>query len=167
MEESTSSILEITIQRTGGALTNQIVRYDTYPDGISEFFGGSNVVTFAPNQREATVILVPQNDNIPEMNETFSFNISSADGRDEILGSPTSVIITILANDDYAGVFHFHIESLSLEISECTNRTTITFASAYCYTSTYIPQLSHSLRFLLPMPLLCSLFKETLVLSQA
>lgn len=118
MEESTSSILEITILRAGGALTDQIVQYNTYPSGSSEFFGGSNVVTFAPNQREATIIIVPQNDNVPEVNETFSFNISSADGGDEILGSPTSVMITILANDDYAGVFHFHSASLSLEISE-------------------------------------------------
>ena len=122
IEESTSSLLSITILREGGALTNQVVRYDTYPDGIADFFGGSSEETFAPDQREANVILIPQDDNVPETNETFFFNISSADGRDEILGSPTSVMITILANDDYAGIFRFHDASLNLDLSECNTQ---------------------------------------------
>ena len=75
---------------------------------------------FAPGQRNATITILPQSDIIPEINETFFFSISAGEGGEDILGDPTSVMITILANDDFAGVFLFETSSLILSIGRLT-----------------------------------------------
>lgn len=53
-------------------------------------------------------------DTIPETDETFLLEIFS--DNPEILGSPSTVSITILANDDWNGVFSFAADSLDLTI---------------------------------------------------
>ena len=65
--------------------------------------------------------MLPNNDVIPEDRETFNFTISLEDMNDtlRLLGSPVSVQIVILPNDDYAGVFRFDDSSLNLTIGRC------------------------------------------------
>ena len=63
-----------------------------------------------------TVTLLPNDDVIPEDTEVFNFTISAGDGNGNVLGSPTSLEITILANDDYAGLFRFADSSLNITI---------------------------------------------------
>ena len=75
-------------------------------------------MNFVPGQREANVSLLINNDDIPETNETYTFSISTIDGNTAILGSPTLVDITILANDDYAGLFRFAADSLQATVGK-------------------------------------------------
>ena len=58
---------------------------------------------FGPGRTEATILVLPNDDDIPEDSEEFNFTISASNG--DILGNVTYIGITILANDEYAGVF--------------------------------------------------------------
>ena len=111
MDESVDGIISIAIIREGGALTQERISYNI-PGGNAEILGGQSFATFNVGQREATVTLLIIDDDIPETNETYMFEISSFSGNDDILGMPRTVEITILANDDYAGLFQFDSGSL-------------------------------------------------------
>ena len=101
----------------------QSIVYQTIPDTGTDFIGGAGLATFQPGQTESIVSVLPNNDNIPEDRETFNFTISTEDGNDALLGSPVSVEIVILPNDDYAGVFRFDDSSLNLTIGRCRKRS--------------------------------------------
>lgn len=109
VEEDFDGTIAIAIVRVGGALTTETISYNI-AGGATEIFGGQGFTTFAPNQREETVNLLINNDNIPETNETYTFEISSSNSN--ILGMPRTVLITIVANDDYAGLFQIDSGSL-------------------------------------------------------
>ena len=110
VEETPTSVLQITIARSGGALTNVVLQYNT-PGAENEIVGGVGLVNFVPGQTEANVSLLINDDDVPETNETFTFSISAMEDDTSILGSPTSVSVTILPNDDYAGLFLFAAQS--------------------------------------------------------
>lgn len=116
-DESDNGIISILIVREGGALTSEVISY-TIPGGGSEILGGQSLAAFTPLQREFPVTLLINNDNIPETNETYQFEISILSGNNDLLGMPSSVEITILANDDYAGLFSFDSASLDQNISK-------------------------------------------------
>ena len=118
IEESTLDVISITIQRDEGALTTQTIIYQTVPGTGSDFIGGVGVAEFVPGQTERIITLLPIDDDIPENTEVFNFTISAGDGNDAILGSPVALEITILPNDDYAGVFRFEDSSLTVTIGE-------------------------------------------------
>lgn len=111
IDETPTSVLEVTIERSRGALTNVVLQYNI-PGAENEIIGGFGLVTFVPDQRESSVSLLINDDVIPETNETYTFSISTVDGNDAILGSPISTDITILPNDDYAGLFVFAADSM-------------------------------------------------------
>ena len=77
-------------------------------------------MTFSPGQTEMSISVLPNNDDIPENTEVFNFTISASNN--DILGNTTSLEITILANDDYAGVFSFADTSLDLTIGKTHSR---------------------------------------------
>lgn len=85
-----------------------------------DFIGGIGIETFSPGQTEKTVSLLPNDDDTPEDEEKFNFTISASNN--DLLGNVTYIEITILPNDDYAGVFQFVESSLNLTIGECTVR---------------------------------------------
>lgn len=116
IQESSLDVISITIQREEGALTTQTIQYLTVPGSGTDFIGGVGIVTFSPGDTEKTVSLLPNDDNIPENTEEFNFTISS--GNSDFLGTPTFFEITVLANDDYAGVFRIADSSLDLTIGE-------------------------------------------------
>lgn len=72
---------------------------------------------FNVDSRLQTIGLAPALDGVPEINETFVLEIFSA-ARKDILGTPTNVSITILANDDWNGVFNFTMDSLNQYIGK-------------------------------------------------
>ena len=118
-EPPLNDLIEVTIVRTGGSLTTERIQTQVV-NGDTEYSGAFRTIGFSPGQVEMDVLFFVRNDNIPETNETYLFTISSVDGNSAILGSPTSVSITILANDDYAGVFTFDSSSLELIVGELT-----------------------------------------------
>ena len=79
--------------------------------------GGRGLADFQERVREVNVTLLVINDVVPELDEMFVFTISGLNSGLE-LATPTSVNITVLANDDFAGVFAFSSSSASLSIGE-------------------------------------------------
>lgn len=114
LNEDNDNTLIITVVRTRGALTRELIRYMLTGE-MGEIAGGQGLAEFQAGDREFSVTLLVIDDIIPEMNETFMFVISALDSRIQ-LGSPLSVDVTILANDDFAGLFAFNISSLTSNI---------------------------------------------------
>lgn len=132
VEETPTSVLQITIARSRGALTNIVLQY-SIPGAESEIIGGVGLVNFVPDQTEANVSLLINDDDIPETNQTYTFSISSVDGDTSILGSPTSVSVTILPNDDYAGLFLFTASSQEAIIGKKFSTATFTILYTVCH----------------------------------
>lgn len=114
LNEDNNNILIVTIVRTQGALTSELIRYDLVGE-TGEIAGGQGLADFQPGDREFSVTLLVIDDSTPELNETFLFIISPLDSRIQ-LGSPTTVDVTVLANDDFAGLFSFNVSSLTSTI---------------------------------------------------
>ena len=83
--------------------------------GAEDLTGPVGVLTFEATERLKLIQLAPLIDNEPEINETFILEIFSSK---DIIGTPATVSITILANDDWNGVFSFTDSSLSLAIGK-------------------------------------------------
>lgn len=114
LSEETNRILVITIARSRGDLTRELIQYDLIGQP-GEIAGGQGIADFQPEQREIDVTLFVTNDAIPEVNESFVFTISALNP-DVSIGTPSAVDITVLANDDFAGVFSFNASSLFTSI---------------------------------------------------
>ena len=142
IEETPTSVLQITIARSRGALTNVLLQYNI-PGAENEIIGGSGLVSFVPNQMESNISLLINDDDIPETNETYTFSISTVDGNTDILGSPTSVDITILANDDYAGLFSFAAESSVVTVGKIFSRSMNIVAVHLCLRTCTTNDVNH------------------------
>lgn len=116
LTEDTNRILVVTISRTRGDLTQELIQYDLLGQP-GEIAGGQGIADFQPGERSKDITLFVTNDNIPEVNETFVFTIQPLSAG-LVVGTPASVDITILANDDFAGVFSFDESSLSTSIGK-------------------------------------------------
>ena len=116
ISESSEDVITINIVREEGALTTQTIQYQTLPGSGADFIGGVGVATFPPGVTEAVVRVVPNDDDIPENAEEFNFTISASNS--DLLGDVTHVGITILPNDEYAGVFSFTDSSLEISIGK-------------------------------------------------
>ncbi len=119
LNEDSNSILIISIVRGRGDLTRELIRYDLVGDQ-GEIAGGQGLADFQEGSRQFDVTLFVMSDNIPELNESFIFTISTLNSNVE-LGVPTMVDVTVLANDDYAGVFSFSNTSLTISIGMCNS----------------------------------------------
>ena len=117
LDEENNRILVITISRTGGDLTRELIQYDL-AGPIAEIAGGQGIADFQPGgSRDINITLFVTNDNVPEVNETFVFTIAPLRPAVQVQ-MPVSVSITVLANDDFAGVFSFNTSSLSASLGE-------------------------------------------------
>lgn len=114
LDEEDNRILVLTISRSRGDLTRELIRYDLIGEA-TEIAGGQGIADFQEGVREVDVTLFVTNDDVPEVNETFQFVIDPLTVGVEVL-LPSTVDITVLANDDYAGVFSFNSSSLSTSI---------------------------------------------------
>ena len=123
--ESSGEVITINILREGGALTTETIQYQTLPGSGADFIGGVGVASFPPGVTEAAVLVLLNDDNVPENSEEFNFTISASST--DLLGDVTSIGITILANDEYAGVFSFADSSLQISIGEIIWRTELTY----------------------------------------
>lgn len=64
--------IEVHVVRRGGALVKRFVKYDAYPGGDAEFYGGSNVIRFDPGVRQLSGTLMARGDTIPEVGLSLS-----------------------------------------------------------------------------------------------
>ena len=114
--ESSDDVITITILRELGALTTQTIEYQTVPGSGADFIGSVGREIFSPGQTEAIVHIIPLDDDVPEETEEFNFTISASNS--DFLGDTTFIGITILANDEHAGLFSFTDTSLELTIGK-------------------------------------------------
>ena len=117
LDEEDNRILVLTISRSRGDLTRELIRYDLIGEA-TEIAGGQGIADFQEGVREVDITLFVTDDDVPEVNETFQFVIMPLSVGVELL-LPSTVDITVLANDNYAGVFSFNSSSLSMSIGTC------------------------------------------------
>lgn len=117
VEESSFQLLTVIVQREGGALTSETLQSTILPSG-ADFIGGTLFVNFQPGQRQALITFYAQDDSEPENEENFTLEISPLGDDPVVVREPSSVNITVLANDDYAGVFFFAATSLALFVGK-------------------------------------------------
>ena len=75
-------------------------------------------------------VLTPIMDAIPELNEMFTFQLSAANS--DLIGAESAVNITILANDDWNGVFRYTNASLDIVIGNSVCIVRIVFIIMLC-----------------------------------
>nr|XP_014349406.1 PREDICTED: G-protein coupled receptor 98 [Latimeria chalumnae] len=95
------------IVRLRGALQKQFLRYSVEPSGTREFYGSTGVLEFNPGEREIVITLLPKQDGIPELDESYLVVLSSHSSPPSKLGAATQVNITVVKNDDPYGVIQF------------------------------------------------------------
>ncbi|XP_065175877.1 adhesion G-protein coupled receptor V1-like [Sycon ciliatum] len=83
----------------------------------TDFVDRGGVLTFKEQETERSVSVRVLNDAIPEIDESFSIQITSPTGG-SILGTQTSLACTILTNDNAHGLLGFQQSSLSTVVNE-------------------------------------------------
>lgn len=103
-ENSTAQLL---LERSAGNLGVIVVYWTIVGENASsDFVRVSGNVTLAPGQTNATLTLVPINDDVPEQAESFVVQLVSVSGGAR-LGQQTSAVVTVEGSNDPHGVFEF------------------------------------------------------------
>ncbi|KAM8865111.1 adhesion G-protein coupled receptor V1 isoform 2-T2 [Synchiropus picturatus] len=110
--------VELHVVRAQGQLLKQLVRYAVVPMGNMEFYGATGILEFKPGEKEVVVALVARPDGEPELDETFSVELSSHSTPPSRLGNHRKVNITVRRNDDPFGVVEFSPSGLIRAIEE-------------------------------------------------
>ncbi|XP_057301693.1 adhesion G-protein coupled receptor V1-like isoform X2 [Hydractinia symbiolongicarpus] len=109
LEESSSGTAHVI--RTGGSLERQkvLVRIE---NGENDFRPYEQIIEFMPAETEKMVFLFPQDDDIPELAESFDVHLYSVDG--SVLGNTTTFKVTILESDEPYGLIAFSNSPLNI-----------------------------------------------------
>jgi G-protein coupled receptor 98 len=75
--------------------------------GDGQFNDIRGKLIFFKGKRLDTIVISPIDDDIPELNKTYTVQLTSLGSETAVLGSRTSVDVTILQNDDANGVISF------------------------------------------------------------
>ncbi|CAB1319363.1 unnamed protein product, partial [Coregonus sp. 'balchen'] len=110
--------VEMRVIRAQGQLLRQLLQYALIPSGNTEFYGATGILEFKPGESEVLVALVARPDGIPELDETFSMELSSYSTPPSRLGNHRVVNITVRRNDDPFGVIEFIRSGLAEAINE-------------------------------------------------
>lgn len=114
VEEEFASQITLQIVRSGGAFGSISVEYATQ-DGTATSADyrpvSAALVVFNSQQLTSSISIQIADDLMPEPDETFQVVLRNAMGGAQI-GTPSSVTVTILQNDDVNGVFFFGDTSL-------------------------------------------------------
>jgi G-protein coupled receptor 98 len=104
--ESTFAFVTLYVQRTGGDLVTRELMYSIV-GGDGQFNDIRGKLIFFKGKRLDTIVISPIDDDIPELNKTYTVQLTSLGSETAVLGSRTSVDVTILQNDDANGVISF------------------------------------------------------------
>ncbi|PFX17387.1 G-protein coupled receptor 98 [Stylophora pistillata] len=115
----------VVIKRLGSALDTRWVEFKMVPSGADDFSGSVKLVRFLPGEREKSFAVIAKTDNVPEIDEKFLLGLFSEgpEGQKGVLGSHTTVNVTIKENDDPYGVVGFRAPSLIEIIDESKDNT--------------------------------------------
>ncbi|XP_051498511.1 adhesion G-protein coupled receptor V1 [Apus apus] len=112
VNETSTTVIRLVIERTGKpANVTAIVSIDGEDTG--DFFDTYAAAFIPDTETNRTVYISVCDDDLPEADETFTFYLTLAKPSATIkLGSPKSVTVTILSNDNAFGIISFNMSAL-------------------------------------------------------
>ncbi|NWV26847.1 GPR98 protein, partial [Origma solitaria] len=112
VHETSTTVIRLIIERTGKpANITAIVSIDGEDTG--DFFDTYAAAFIPDTETNRTVYISVCDDDLPEADETFTFHLTLPKPSARIkLGSPKSVTITILSNDNAFGIISFNMSAL-------------------------------------------------------
>ncbi|XP_027733793.1 adhesion G-protein coupled receptor V1 isoform X6 [Empidonax traillii] len=112
VNETSTTVIRLVIERTGKpANITAIVSIDGEDTG--DFFDTYAAAFIPDTETNRTVYISVCDDDLPEADETFTFHLTLAKPSARIkLGSPKSVTVTILSNDNAFGIISFNMSAL-------------------------------------------------------
>ncbi|KAI1900416.1 hypothetical protein AGOR_G00049720 [Albula goreensis] len=124
-EEGRSSVI-LQVERFFGALSNVTVFWEADPDSQDDLVYRTGNVSFDVNQTKADIVLQIAEDDIPELDKSFTIILSNvSDGR---LGNWTNATLTVLASDDPYGLFLFSERNRPIHVPEANDDVTLTIS---------------------------------------
>ncbi|XP_071587409.1 adhesion G-protein coupled receptor V1 isoform X2 [Heliangelus exortis] len=112
VNETSTTVIRLVIERTGKpANVTAIVSIDGEDTG--DFFDTYAAAFIPDTETNRTVYISVCDDDLPEADETFTFHLTLAKPSAAVkLGSPKSVTVTILSNDNAFGIISFNMSAL-------------------------------------------------------
>ncbi|NWV81048.1 GPR98 protein, partial [Dasyornis broadbenti] len=112
VNETSTTVIRLVIERTGKpANITAIVSIDGEDTG--DFFDTYAAAFIPDTETNRTVYISVCDDDLPEADETFTFHLTLLKPSARIkLGSPKSVTVTILSNDNAFGIISFNMSAL-------------------------------------------------------
>ncbi|KAF1420925.1 G-protein coupled receptor 98, partial [Spheniscus magellanicus] len=121
VNETSTTVIRLVIERTGKpANITAIVSIDG--ENTGDFFDAYAAAFIPETETNRTVYISVCDDDLPEADETFTFYLTLPKPSATIkLGSPKSVTVTILSNDNAFGIISFNMSAL-ITVSEPRGR---------------------------------------------
>ncbi|NXM57764.1 GPR98 protein, partial [Illadopsis cleaveri] len=112
VNETSTTVIRLVIERTGKpANITAIVSIDG--ENTGDFFDTYAAAFIPDTETNRTVYISVCDDDLPEADETFTFHLTLLKPSARIkLGSPKSVTVTILSNDNAFGIISFNMSAL-------------------------------------------------------
>ncbi|NWV12723.1 GPR98 protein, partial [Ptilonorhynchus violaceus] len=112
VNETSTTVIRLVIERTGKpANITAIVSIDG--ENTGDFFDTYAAAFIPDTETNRTVYISVCDDDLPEADETFTFHLTLQKPSARIkLGSPRSVTVTILSNDNAFGIISFNMSAL-------------------------------------------------------
>ncbi|NWV48163.1 GPR98 protein, partial [Daphoenositta chrysoptera] len=112
VNETSTTVIRLVIERTGKpANITAIVSIDG--ENTGDFFDTYAAAFIPDTETNRTVYISVCDDDLPEADETFTFHLTLLKPSAGIkLGSPKSVTVTILSNDNAFGIISFNMSAL-------------------------------------------------------
>ncbi|XP_064499040.1 adhesion G-protein coupled receptor V1 isoform X4 [Pseudopipra pipra] len=112
VNETSTTVIRVVIERTGKpANITAIVSIDG--ENTGDFFDTYAAAFIPDTETNRTVYISVCDDDLPEADETFTFHLTLPKPSARIkLGSPKSVTVTILSNDNAFGIISFNMSAL-------------------------------------------------------
>ncbi|XP_069736689.1 adhesion G-protein coupled receptor V1, partial [Phaenicophaeus curvirostris] len=112
VNETSTTVIRLVVERTGKpANITAIVSLDG--ENTGDFFDTYTAAFIPETETHRTVYISVCDDDLPEADETFTFHLTLPKPSARIkLGSPKSVTVTILSNDNAFGIISFNMSAL-------------------------------------------------------
>ncbi|NWX90484.1 GPR98 protein, partial [Nothoprocta pentlandii] len=112
VNETSTTVIRLVIERTGEP-ANVTAIVSLYGEDTGDFFDTYAAAYIPDTETNRTVYISVCDDDLPEADETFIFYLTLPKPSARVkLGSPKSVTVTILSNDNAFGIISFNMSAL-------------------------------------------------------
>uniref|UniRef100_A0A8C7EBG5 Adhesion G-protein coupled receptor V1 n=1 Tax=Nothoprocta perdicaria TaxID=30464 RepID=A0A8C7EBG5_NOTPE len=112
VNETSTTVIRLVIERTGEP-ANVTAIVSIYGEDTGDFFDTYAAAYIPDTETNRTVYISVCDDDLPEADETFVFYLTLPKPSARVkLGSPKSVTVTILSNDNAFGIISFNMSAL-------------------------------------------------------